>query len=212
MNWSRWRFIDPADLLLSSSQHSRHKHTVTALLFAWPAVPNPFWGSRNETAHRGLLLNWATADGPPAHIVAGGFISGHFISWTCLYVDVAVMKSLSPAQLKPNQSYWSPGWTTGCKMLQLCSGLADVQTQVICFNCKTGCLEVLFSLLSDLEKKKKKELCVTLYWMFVHERTFWPLCLQRHTYAGSTGCFHPPLGAEAGWLQIPGIAAVIWVQ
>ena len=35
MNWSRWRFIDPADLLLESSQDSRHKHTVTALLFAF---------------------------------------------------------------------------------------------------------------------------------------------------------------------------------
>lgn len=62
-----WSVIVLTDPLLLPSQGSRRKHTLTALPFAQPMLPNPSEGAEIKLAHRGLLLHWSRADGLPAH-------------------------------------------------------------------------------------------------------------------------------------------------
>lgn len=84
------------------------------------------------------------------------------------------------------------------------SGLTDVLADT---NHKLDALTLpLVKTLSTYICKETKKTCVALCCM-----SFLSSLPASHAHTGSSGCFGPPLGATTGWLQIPGIAAVIWV-
>lgn len=156
------------------------------------------------------------------HTVGGeGFISawkmreerGHFISYTCLNVDIAVVKLDGPWVLFNCSEIKGIEVLVG-QVAVKCSSSFQVwqmccwQTQVICFHCKLGACRSGFC--PSICKKKKISFTILHYTYFCMRGHFYPPGLQRHTHTGSGGCFGSLLGANTEWLQIPGIAAVIW--